>query len=239
MKQLTVAHQAVFNFKTAADQYRPVTETDVAQEDYRDFYDYFTGAISNFINSELNFRQGARCASVGINPDLQSYSDGLGEQLNTEGIGYLVEALICFNNFRDEQVDLPVIGADFQPILADYKTRLRETMVLLEIKGSDALELSNEIEAVTSKLVAGNTGQQLLEYIAAKVQQLADVRSQPGRGAESNIAIWKLIAAAVMLGLASWVVYKCYYSQRLCSKREKAIYNSILAVAMIVFGACE
>ena len=65
------------------------------------------------------------------------------------------------------------------------------------------------------------------------------VRSQPGRGAETNIAVWKIVAIAITAGLGAWVVYKCKYSRWRCSSKEKKIYNTILALAMITYGACE
>lgn len=37
MKQLSREQQAVYNFNEAATQLRPVTETDVGQQDYQDF----------------------------------------------------------------------------------------------------------------------------------------------------------------------------------------------------------
>ncbi len=239
MKQLTVEHQAVFNFKTAACHLRPLTETDVAQQDYKDFYDAFTGAIASFIDSELNYRQASRCQQVGISPDLGTYSEGMGAKLNTAGIGYLTESLLSFTSFSDQQIDLPIIDIEFQQELADFKTQMREVLVRLEMKGSDALELSNQIEEAASTLVPGNTGKELLDRMGQKVQELINVRNQPGRGAESNIAIWKLIAAVVMLGMAMWIVYKCYYSRWSCSKKQKATYDTILGIAIIVFGACE
>lgn len=239
MKQLSREHQAVFNFEQAAIQLRPVTETDEGQEDYRDFFDYFTGSISNFINSELHFRQAERCTNVGVQPDLESYSQNFGEELNNRGIELLQESLTSFNSFKDVQGELPATDSEFQQELNTFKHRLKETMVTLEIKGSDAEELSNQIDELANTLASGSTGMNLLDYGSTKIQELIDTRNQPGRGADSNIPLWKLIAAAVLLLLGTWVVYKCYYTRRLCSKKQKAIYNTILAVAMIVFGACE
>lgn len=176
---------------------------------------------------------------MGIQPDLQSYAQAMRTELNNRGIDYLTESLTPFNSFKDEQTDLSVTDADFQQVLNEHKSALKDILIRLEIKGSDASELSDVIDEVANTLAEGNSGMNLLDYMATKIQQLIDTRNQPGRGADTNIAIWKLIAAAVLLDLGIWVVYKCNYSRWLCSRREKAIYNTILAVAMIVFGACE
>ena len=239
MKQLSREHQAVFNFETAVAQLRPVTETDVDEADYKNFYDSFTSAVSNFINSELHFRQADRCETVGVNPDLETYSRDYGTELNDRGIAMLGNARDALNDFIEQQGALPTTGDEFEAELSDYADRLKRTMVSLEIKASDASELSEAIDQAIATLAPGANGADLLNYASTKIQELIDVRGEDGRGADTNIPIWKLIAAAVLLVLGLWVVYKCYYSRWLCSKKEKAIYNTILSVAMIVFGACE
>ncbi|HPD63861.1 MAG TPA: hypothetical protein P5050_01000 [Bacteroidia bacterium] len=239
MKQLSREHQAVFNFKTAVCQLRPVTETDVAETEYRDFYDFFTSAISSFIESELNFRQADRASVLEIQSDFETYSTQNGERLNDIGKEYLNNALSSFQSFKSQQTNLPDITSEFQEIVDNYRIDLKNVLLTLEMKGSDIEEISDEINSVLSTLAPGNTGIQLLDYLEDKIEELINVRNQEGRGAETNIAIWKLLAAAVLLCLGAWVVYKCFYSYKLCSKREKSIYNTILAIAMITFGACE
>jgi hypothetical protein len=239
MKQLTREQQAVFNFNEAAIQLRPITETDLGMSDYQDFYDYFTSGISRFIESELNYRQAQRCSEIGIQPELEKHSFERGKKCNETGITYLKNSKECFVKFTGQQLDLNKTDSGFQKVLEKYKIELKEVLSELEIKGSDAKQLSEKIDEVLGTLAIGNSGEDLLDYMQKKITELSDVRATDGRGAETNIAVWKLLAAVVLLGLGAWAVYKCYYSKWLCSKREKAIYDTIMAVAMIVFGACE
>lgn len=239
MKQLTREQQAVYNFQIAASLLRPITDTDEGREHYKDFYDYFTQAISNFIDSELNFRQGDRCAALNIQPELEHYSNSMGVEYNQIGINSLTDALSAFNHFKEAQTELPTTDAQFQTALDEYRARLKQELVKLEIKGSDADEYSEQINLVLESLAIGNSGMDLLNLTSSKIQELINIRNSPTRGADTNIAVWKLIAAAVMLGVGSWAVYKCKYSNRLCSKKEKSIYNTIIYIAMVTFGACE
>jgi hypothetical protein len=123
---------------------------------------------------------------------------------------------------------------------ADIVRQLKEQICHLEIKGSDAGELGKLVDQMFDTEIKDiNSADGFLRLLSGRTKSLIEIRASKGRGAETNIAVWKLVSAAVSLALAIWVVYKCYYSPWRCSKKEKAIYNSRLAVAMIVFGACE
>jgi hypothetical protein len=232
MKQLSREHQAVFNFKNAVAQFRPVV-TDQESMPFTRFFDSFEGAISNFIQTELFIRQGERCARLNVFPDLKNFSLNYGNQLNVQGIDYLNISKTFLQEFRNSLSNEPVTDAAFQQVLNGYFVNINETLSQIEVKASDAAELSAKFRTVLDTLATGSSGLKLIDYL------ILQVRSTPGRGAETNIAIWKLVAAAALLALGAWVVYKCYYSRWRCSKREQAIYNSILTVAMITFGACE
>lgn len=238
MKELTREQRAVYNFKVAASILRPITEMDVAMEDYQEFYDAFTGGVSRFIDSELNFRQAARCKAVKVQPDLEKYSKAIGEKSNTQGVEYLNIGLASFNKFKKAQ-KFSEYDSKFEKVVQEYGDNLRNILVTMEIKGSDAEELNNVFNEVLKALSSKNGGEAVLNVISSKIEELIKVRQTAGRGAETNIAIWKLIAAAVLLCVGAWLIFKCYYSRWRCSKREKAIYDSILAVAMMIYGACE
>lgn len=248
MRQLTREHQAVSNFKTAIAQLRPIVEDDEAIQ-YPRFYDSYEGAISNFILSELYIRQGERCDVLDVFPDLKNFSLDYGNSLNTQGIGYLETAKAFLVDFKNSLGTQPDTDADFQTELNAYFENIKETLSQVEIKADDAEAYSEKFRDVLDSLAIGNNGLDLLDYIIASVQDLIDARGTSSRGAAlvsvTGAAlllippVWKVAAAAVLLGLGAWVVYKCYYSPWRCSKREQAIYNTILAFAMIALGACE
>ncbi|MEA3494580.1 MAG: hypothetical protein U9R42_00935 [Bacteroidota bacterium] len=241
MKQLTREQQAVYNFQVSATVLRSVVEFEQenGQNEYIDFFDFYTGAISNFINSELNYRQGDRCAAVNMQTDLMNYSNSQGAVSNTNGIDFLTKGLESFNLFKEAQTELPDTTAEFLEVVNQYRSELKEELLLQEMKGSDVTEIAEQIDIVLDSLQIGNSGADLLNLMSEKIQELIDTRNLPTRGAETNIAVWKLIAIAVMIGVGTWVIYKCYWSRRGCSKKRKKTYNTILAIALITYGACE
>lgn len=238
MKTLSREHQAVFNFKNGMCQLRPVV-TDQEEISFTRFFDSFDGAISDFIQTELFIRQGERCKELKINPDLESYSMNYGTKLNKQGIEFTRESLGFLREFKKSLKNEPITDEEFQKTLEEYHLDLKETLVQIEMKASDVKEIDKVIEETLKTLKKGSTGIDLISYIEKNLEELIKIRSKPGRGAETNIAVWKLIAAAILLGLGTWVVYKCKYSPWRCSSAEKKIYNTILAIALSTFGACE
>lgn len=238
MKTLSREHQAVYYFKNSMAQLRSAL-TDEESIMYTRFFDAFDGAISDFIQTELNIRQGERYKVLNINPDLEAYSIRYGEKLNKQGIEMTKLALGFLKEFKKTLGEQPKTDKEFQVKLNEYHTDLKETLALVELKASDVKEVNKEMENVLKSLKPGNTGLDLISDIEKNLEKLIKVRSTPGRGAETNIAVWKLIAAATMLGIGAWIVYKCYYSPWRCSQNEKKIYNTILFLAIATFAACE
>lgn len=225
-------------YKTASAQLRPAVE-DEENINYTRFFDAFDGAMSNFIQTELYIRQADRCKVLDINRDLETYSKNYGLKLNKQGVGYLRTALGFFKEFEKSLDRQPKTDEAFQKVLKEYYTDLKEILVHQEMKASDIKEIDDVIKDTLQTLKRGNTGLDLIKYMEKNIEKLIKVRLQPGRGAETNIAVWKLIAAAAMLGIGAWIVYKCYYSPWRCSSNEKKIYNTILLLAIAVFAACE
>jgi hypothetical protein len=218
---------------------RPVVEDEQSVELVR-FYDGFEGAISSFVLTELYIRQGERCKALNVFPSYQTHSTQRGEKHNVRGLSYLDSSRAFLNDFRSTiQKDTPVDKKFLKQALTEFKQDLKEALADLEIKASDATELGNTVDEVGAVFVPGATSIEVFNFIDAKVGELEKARQLPGRGADTNLPIWKLIAAAVLLGLGAWVVYKCFYSRSRCSKKEKAIYDTILATAIVAIAACE
>lgn len=242
MKQLTREQQAVFNFQTSMSQLRPIVEDDQSIHFVR-WFDSFESSISSFITSELNFRQAERCDVLKVYPDLGNHSRGIGNDANKAGISYLknsIEYLKLFKQDLRENEQKP-FSFDRKGIdkIEKFSESLRKQIALMEIKGSDAKEFNETIEVAYKMFHKVGGEGEIIDFIIKKTDELIKIRSSKGRGAETNIAIWKLIAAAALFALASWVIWKCHWSRWRCSKTEKATYNTILVIAMITFGACE
>ena len=240
MKQLSREQQAVSNFQTAYVQLRTVIE-DENEVNLVKFYDGFAASISFFINSELHYRQSDRCKQLNVLESLEKHSKSVGIASNNKGIKTLQNSLTQLEDFiKEASKNKPKnSNAEFQKEIGEFAKSSKEYIATLEMKGSDAGELGNVIDEIANLYKEGNTEVNTLKYIHEKIKKLIEVRGTDGRGAETNIAVWKLIAAAAILIIGSYIVIKCYYTRWRCSQREKAIYDSIMTVAIITFGACE
>jgi hypothetical protein len=74
-------------------------------------------------------------------------------------------------------------------------------------------------------------------FIDSAIKSLEALRKTPGRGADSNIAAWKLHVAQIMLALATWIAYKCFNATCRCAQIEKSVHGAILAIASVVHVA--
>jgi len=240
MQTFSREHQAVYDFKVAYAQLRPLIDEETS-DDYRSFFDSFEGAISNFILTELHIRQGERCDALDVFSDLKTFSFDFGNSLNTQGISYLQSSKDYLVTFKNDLPSQPATDNDFQTFLQDYKSNMIKALSQIEFSASDCLQISDAIDETLASLATGNTGVDLLDYTIGKMQDLIDARGTTSRGAAIlvPVPIWKIIAACVMFGISFWAIYKCYYSIRGCSKKEQAIYGVILTIAVLVFKACK
>ncbi len=239
MKELARELKAVSAFRNAAANFRAVTE-DVKEgrESYSDFYDYFTSAIVSFMGSELNFRQADRANVLGIQEDLEKYSRERGKQLNLQGITLLENALISYSEFEKEQTDIFSFDETISDLIDEFDEILKNQILLFETKASDTKEIYTSFAQLYDIIHEGVSIEEFFSFNKNTIQKLIDIRRQEDRGATTNIALWKVIAIAVVACVAIIPIIRCYRLNR-CSKKEKAIYDSIIVTAMLVFGACE
>lgn len=247
MKEFTREHRAVLDFSVASARVGALVREEENMMFTR-FYSAFESGIAYFIESELNIRQGERCAVLGVKKGIQDASLAQGQEMNRRGIEMLGIAQSMFAEFSktipqepptDAKFQAKLADAKFQVKLAEFQGNVREIFADLEIKASDARELDGVLTEVITAASTGKSANDIALFLDAKVKTLAEVRSKDGRGAETNIAVWKLVAAAVFLCIAAWVVYRCYYSPWPCSTSEQALYSTVFAFATVVFGACE
>ena len=99
MKQLNRENQAVAEQKAAFSQFRPAVADEESMELLR-FYDSFDGAVSGFILSELNMRQGDRCKALNVFSELKTHSYKQGQEHNLRALGHLANAQAFLWKFR-------------------------------------------------------------------------------------------------------------------------------------------
>jgi hypothetical protein len=236
MKQLSRAHQAISDQKAAFSQFRPAVADEQSMDLLR-FYDSFDGAVSGFILSELNMRQSDRCKALKVFSELQAHSYKQGEEHNLRALGHLAHAQAFLWKFRK---NLPAQDAAAKPFverLGDIRHEMREFLCELEIKSSDATELSAAVDKVCALFRSGASEADIFGFVDGGIKSLEALRKTPGRGADSNIAAWKLHVAQIMLALATWVAYKCFHSTCRCAQIERSVHGAILAIASVVHVA--
>jgi hypothetical protein len=239
MREFSREHRAVFEVKTAFAQFRPNVEDHEIADVTRSF-DLFESAVCSFVLSELHFRQAERCRALKVQPELAAHSEAQGKSRNAAGVGDLQLALSILDRAAGSISKTSIKGSGgkkFEP--AEAVRKLKEEIAYLEIKGSDATELGSLVDELFTKSVAGaDSDQAFAALIAERLKNLAEVRGRADRGAQTNLPLWKLIAAAVALVVAVWIIYKCFFSRFRCSKAEKAIYEAVFVAAAVMFGAC-
>jgi uncharacterized membrane protein YedE/YeeE len=107
----------------------------------------------------------------------------------------------------------------------------------VEMKAGDVQELNTEIRTV-AEIAQGGSSRAVGDYMLNRYKQLAEVRNSPGRGAETNLPFWKLVAAGVIFGVGFVLIASCYNGWWSCSRRMRRTYEWIIAMAAIVLGAC-
>jgi hypothetical protein len=236
MKQLSRAHQAISDQKSAFSQFRPAVADEQSMELLR-FYDSFDGAVSGFILSELNMRQGDRCKALKVFGDLQNHSYKQGVEFNLRALDHLAHAQAFLWKFRKNLPEQDTAAKPFVQRLDDVRHEMREFLCELEIKSSDAAELSSAVDNVCAVFKTGASEAGIFVFIDSAIKSLEALRKTPGRGADSNIAAWKLHVAQIMLALATWIAYKCFNATCRCAQIEKSVHGAILAIASVVHVA--
>lgn len=238
MRQLTREQQAVSLFQNSYQQVRNVLDT---KKNLCEFFDAMEGAISSFMLSELNFRQSDRCLALNVYPDYAKHSAAEGKACNESGISTLKLSLAPLKEaINDKDVTLSIKpDKEFITLLKSTAVKFKQQIAYMEIKGSDAKELSAVVDELVEYFSKVTSEKEIFGFFEAKTKELIRVRSSKTRGADTNIAFWKLIATGVLFGIGFWMIWKCTYSRWGCTAREKVIYASIIAAAAITLGACE
>lgn len=234
MKTLSREHKAMFDYETGATNWRPAFESETA--DWLGVFDCVSSSISNFILSELNYRQGERSDAAGLYEDRVSYYSEIGARFNVLGIDGLDQSLPYLDDFINSEV-FPSTGSAFNVTLDDFKRDLLDLFIDVEWKAADITIIMDVIDEVFDN-IREQSASNLLDYIASKITDLKDARNSASRGSEENLPVWKVLGAAVLLGMATWAVYACYYRSKGCTQKQKNKYNAVMVIALLTYGAC-
>ncbi|MDP2175846.1 MAG: hypothetical protein Q8K70_08055 [Bacteroidota bacterium] len=204
----------------------------IGEQELSDFLEAFLDSCSLFGQSELYYRTKGRIENSTGEQDLIDYYAGLGQQYNQKGIDVLT---IAINDFQEYVNNLPP-NPPHPP--ADFSNFVQESKFFyegLEIKPVDVTKLINVLNETVN---AGTPSEiELYNYILSKANELKTVRQSPDRGAVDNIPWWKIVAIAVIIGIAALEIWRCIFRNR-CSKTEKAAYKAGYTIAGLVLKFC-
>lgn len=196
------------------------------------FVESFNDACSLFGLSELYYRQKGRIEYGTNEPDLIAYYDELGQQYNNKGIDLLTLAIDGLQAYiNSHQFDPPGQPADFSEFVGEFKTYFEN----LEVKPRDTQELVTVLNNTVNAVAPGE--QATFQYLLDKAIELRTVRQSPDRGAETNLAWWKIVAIAVYVGLAATEIWFCIIKNK-CSKKAKAVLKGGQTIAALVMKFC-
>lgn len=112
--------------------------------------------------------------------------------------------------------------------------RFRRSLVKSPLKAKDARQIADlwdEASAIDSL-------DELSGYLARQAEALEQRRGSASRGTEQNIPIWKIAAAAAIVGIAVWGVICCNNRSCWCPDWMMALANIALAIAATAIWFC-
>lgn len=91
----------------------------------------------------------------------------------------------------------------------NFLAALKDDLADVDVKKEDAqiiLDIFNEVVGVYQN--SGENG--LTNYIKLKLEELHNYRSSDNKGRVSNLPWWKIVAIAALIGIAIFVVVRCF-----------------------------
>lgn len=156
-----------------------------------DCFDQVTTLVSRFGEAELVARHRERLDALDLGGDLHGVLGKRYDAMTKEGVAAVDLLRGTLNNLRGELADLDVSKIELKPLrtelLKGFKSRLAE----VEIKGSDAKKLNAAFASAVEAMASGPDA--LIDMADMAAAELAALRQGADRGAQDNIAPWKLI----------------------------------------------
>lgn len=180
--------------------------------------------------SELFGRRGERHKVLGTSREEAAFGAARCKFYNERGLALLGHAQRSLSDLRSEVAATrsPKFPAAGEAKLKEFSQHFLAVVADLEIKASDAKKIRGVLEETV--LVARRGGHMgLIDHFEAKTRELARLRRRSDRGAVDNIAYWKLVFIALLIGVALWFVIRCVLNRKGCSSVEM---NAIMATGL-------
>lgn len=204
-------------------------------EGFSRFVGAWSAAVADVGRSELYARKAERYKTFGVGEGVADDAGARFEKLNSRGVEGLRRARKQLADLGEGLAEydkrLRDSGRDIPGELDDYRTELFEHLADVEMKHSDAQQLRELVdEAVDAAKKGGLAG--VAEFGVAQLDRAVEARESDGRGADTNFAVWKLVAVIALL-VALGIAFTIHCGVFSCSVSSK---NNYIAAILTVAG---
>lgn len=240
---LSREQQAALDFQVSSSPF-VMSFKDSKQSDLSEFAEGFIDSLSFFGVSELYYRGKERVEVGKENKSRVEYLNKMAVRNNEKGLKVLQLITPCVDRHIKEVVlsesskgrETSVDKDRNRPDFSDFRYDAIAFFEDLETKPEDTKKLIAVLDEVIKAAEKGEKN--VYEFINIKAKELAKVRKGKDRGVVDNIPWWKIVAIAVILGLATAEIWRCYIRKQGCSKVEQAAYKAGYTLASLVLKFC-
>lgn len=228
---------AVLEFLTLSASLREIADDAEHGRGMLAFTDALLQSVASFGACELSARQAERCRVLELQPERAEIASRTSTRHNEAGIRTLGYAREALSRFREDLQRYPK-GMPSAGRFEEFRERMREQLVELELKASDIAKISQSLDECIAS-VQGKEPLALADYLGSQVDRLERARRQKDRGTAENIPVWKAIAIAVFFGIALWGLFKCVFGFfGGCTLLEGAAYAVVGGIAAAIARFC-
>jgi hypothetical protein len=232
MMVLNADQQALLDFQRAV---APLRE---AAREFRgpglvSYADAVLGSASVFGLAERHARQRERAEALGVQPQRARFADEESSRLNDKALKTLGLAPGALQQLRKDLAEYAdATGkANYDEFHADFRAGLVDA----DVKTSDLQEVDGALGELLDAVRSGGADA-LVDRLEAEVKNLDQMRRSPGRGAERNIAPWKIASIILMLGIGVINFIHCTFFG--CSVTDWGGYIAAYGTLGLIALAC-
>ena len=163
-------------------------------------FDVWRDAATLFGQCELNARALDRATALDVFEERWPRLKRVAEERNVAGMDRLETIRVLLPQLENELSKVDIPADELAAILTTSRQSFREEIADWEMKGVDAERLMAVVDEVYDGLEGGLTG--LVGLLEKKLDESAKVRRSKDRGTRENWPVWKLVFAALAIGIA-------------------------------------
>lgn len=198
--------------------------------------DQLTAATMSFGRCELHMRVAERNGAIDTRSGQVPGSTKRAMDHQAKGLQALegVEKWLGQLTNEAKQLDGQDAGKSWGQFETEMKSSWQEAIADLDMKPSDARKLQKVMEECCQAGSKGMTG--MAEHIGRQFQELKRLRKTPSRGTEDNWPWWKIVAAAVWVGMTVYGVYDLLINGAPWWSAAMVILIGLLGTILIILG---